>query len=241
MASGTGSPTNMFNMKKLLFAALLFSAGSAAAQKVENITVKGSDISGFISKEVYRYPDFKKAKVYFKNADSAGGRMNYNYLLQTMQFISPQKDTLAVADESSIKSIAIGLDSFFYDNGFYEWVASNSKTRLAIKHSLKLLAGTQKVGAYGIASSTGGIQSQDAFRGFIGTAGLDINEVYQFVKETQYYISVGNKHFVEFNKKNLEDLFPKKEDKIDEYIKTNKVNFNKEQDVVDLFVFVNQQ
>src|SRR5882757_1882910 len=227
-------------MKKLLFTTLTLLTCSAFAQKVENITVKGSEVSAFISKEVYRYPDFRKAKVYFKNSDSAGGKMNYNYLLQTMQFIGPQKDTLVVADEANIKYISIGLDSFFYDKGFYEWVASGSKTRLAIKHTLKLLAGSQKVGAYGIASSTGGIQSQDAFRGFIGTAGLDINEVFQFVKETGYYISTGNKHFVEFNKKNLENLFPKKEDKIEDFIKTNKINFTKEQDVVDLFVLANQ-
>ena len=229
-------------MKKLFLIALLFLSVGAFAQKVENISVKGSEVHDFIKKEVYRYPEFRNARVYFKNNDSAGGKMNYNYMLQTMQFIGPQKDTLIIADEANIKYITIGLDSFFYDNGFYEWVASSSRSKLLIKHSLKLMAGSQKVGAYGIASASQSIQSQDAFRGFIGTAGLDINEEFQFVKETTYYIRAGKKggEIVTFTKKNLEELFPKKEDKIEEYIKQNKVNFNKEQDVVDLYVFVSQ-
>jgi hypothetical protein len=67
---------------------------------------------------------------------------------------------------------------------------------------------------------------------------LDINEEIVFAKQKAYYVSGIKNHFVEANKKNISKLFPEKD--IDNYIKENKLNLNKEEDLVQLFVFVNK-
>lgn len=225
-------------MKPILliaFTYLLISADSFG-QTTETLRVKGAEIPFFIAKEGYRYPSFMPSRVYFNNGDSAGGKLNYNYLLQTMQFIGPKNDTLVITDEKNINHIAIGLDSFFYDNGYYEWVASSATARLGIKRSLKT-AGAQKLGAFGIPSATSKIESEDVIRD-VNTQKLDISEEIIFTKQKAYFVSEMKNHFVAANKKNIARLFPGKN--IEDYITTNKLNLNKEQDLIDLFVYANK-
>lgn len=101
-------------MKRILLTfCITFFIGTAIAQGVEYITVNGSEVYDFIAKQGYRYPEFKKGRVYFVNKDSGGGMLNYNYLLQTMQFLDPKGDTLVFEDETTIKYITIGKDTFF--------------------------------------------------------------------------------------------------------------------------------
>lgn len=218
----------------LFIGCVLLAFTSSFAQTTEIIRIKGGELPYFIAKEGYRYPTFMQSRVYFKDGDSAGGRLNYNYLLQSMQFMDPKGDTLVISNEKNISYISIGMDTFFYDNGYYEWIASSATAKLAVKHSLKT-AGTQKLGAFGIPSATNKIESQDEIRSY-NTQKLDINEEIVFAKQKAYYVSGLKNHFVEANKKNMSKLFPEKD--IDNYIKENKLNLNKEGDLVDLFVFL---
>lgn len=224
-------------MRALLFIAyaLLIVTINSFAQTSKEIRIKGGEVSDFIAKEQYKYPIFMRSRVYLNNGDSAGGMFNYNYFLQAMQFIDQKGDTLVISNEKDIKYIKTGTDTFFYDNGYYEWVASSATARLALKRSLKSVD-AQKLGAFGIPTATNRIQSQDEIRSFY-IQKLDIMEEIVFTKVNSYYVSGIKNHFVEANKKNISKLFPKKD--IDNYIKDNKLNLTKEEDLVQLFVFVN--
>ena len=67
---------------------------------------------------------------------------------------------------------------------------------------------------------------------------MALNEEFVFSKETTYYISSVKGHFVEANKKNISKLFPRRN--IEGYIKENKLNLNKEKDLIDVFVYANK-
>ena len=47
--------------------------------------------------DLYEYPQFVYGKVFFKPGDSSAGRLNYNRLLDQMQFIDFKGDTLNIA------------------------------------------------------------------------------------------------------------------------------------------------
>lgn len=220
----------------LLIACAIFIALTCAfGQAPELIRVHRNELFSFIKKEEYRYPEFMKARVYFNNGDSAGGMLNYNYLQHAMMFIDDKNDTVAIADEKNINYVKIGTDTFFYDNGFYQLIASSSTAKLAVKYVLKT-SGPQKTGAYGFAAPTADVESWIDYKNFTNQK-LGINEEFVFVRQKIYYVSGSKKHFVEANSKNISRLFPKKD--VNTYIKENKLNLNDEKDVMRLFAFLN--
>jgi hypothetical protein len=228
-------------MKKILFPiAMLFLAGSVPAQRSTQLTVTGAAVFDFIAKEGYRYPAFQKAKVHFTNADSGVGRLNYNYLLQTMQFIGEKGDTLVFADEKSIRHIAIGSDTFIYQDQFFEKITASTGCTLAKRHSLQLKGQPQKLGAYGIPSATLNIPSEDVARGFGYTARLDVNEVFNFTQQTTYFMAIAKKGFVELSKKNFRQLFQQHAPAVSDFVKQQSIDLSREPDLLKLFAFAQQ-
>ncbi|MFT3681380.1 MAG: hypothetical protein QM791_13970 [Ferruginibacter sp.] len=225
-------------MKKLLFCACICCSTVLIAQKTERIALKGWEVKDFVAKEGYRYPSFKNARVFFTNAEPAGGRLNYNYLLQTMQFVGDKGDTLVIADETYISHITIDTDTFFHQDGYLEKIAGNNKMRLAVKRILKTNGEAKKLGAYGIASATNNILSEGRIRSHATVNDLGVNEEYDFTRETAYYISVDNKTFTAISKKNISKLFPKRQEQIEAYMHENKTNLTKEEDVKKLFDYI---
>jgi hypothetical protein len=231
-------------MKKFTSFAVAFLLCSVSfSQNVERITIKGEELNEFYDKEQYKYPQFISSHIYLKNGDTAVGKLNYNFFDQTMRYINGKKDTVVIANEKDISYITVKSDTFFYDNGFYEWGASSGKARLAVKHIYRLVE-RKTIGAFGTSSPAKNIQNIDKILG-ASSYNLGQNEELVFAKETTYYISLikGLKNdFVQVNKKNLSDLdemFPKKN--VEDFVKENKLNLNKEEDVLDLFIYLNQK
>lgn len=226
-------------MKKLLLPmVILFLTGAAPAQRATQLTVTGAEVFDFIAKEGYRYPAFQKATVHFTNSDSGVGRLNYNYLLQTMQFIGDKGDTLVFADENSIHYIAIGSDTFIYQDQFFEKITGSTGCTLAKRHSLQLKGQPQKLGAYGIPSATLYIPSEDVARGYGYSARLDVNEVFNFTQRTTYFMAVGKKGFVELSKKNFRQLFQQHAAAVSDFTKQHAIDLSLESHLLKLFRFV---
>jgi hypothetical protein len=228
-------------MKKLLFSVgIIFFTITSTAQEVETIVVNGAEVTDFIAKQGYKYPVFQKGRVYFVNSDSGGGKLNLNYLLQTMQFLNPVGDTLVMDNETSIKYMTIGTDSFFYDEGFLEKITSAANVSLLKKSSLTLNGDPQLLGAFGKPALTTAVISQDVLRSEQSTFTLNRNQEYRFTRRTAFYLNAGNKGFVELNKKNIERLFSNKAGAIDNFIRQQNINLKKEADVLRLFAFISQ-
>ncbi len=127
---------------------------TAFAQNRETITVKtGTSISkGVPDSVLYQYPRFTNGKVQFRNGSSTEARLNYNKFLDEMQFLTANDDTLAIADEETIKLILLGKDSFYYDKGYFLLISNNGSLKLATKQGFKILD-KQKTSAYDMSTS----------------------------------------------------------------------------------------
>jgi len=189
------------------------------AQKKEKITVKAgtSVLDYFPFQERYRYLEFKSGAGYFKNGTKSSSKFNYNFFLGEIEYIN-LKDTLAIKNVGDIILIAIAGDTFFYDNGYLELVFGG-QVKVALKHYISLKE-VQKKDAYGNASGNSYklITNQD--------------RVYEDISE--FYLSTPTSGFVPYTEKKVLQLFPQNKKMIENYLETEKVNFDLREDLLRL-------
>jgi hypothetical protein len=227
-------------MKKLTLVLVLFLlfGGYLFAQSKEVIRVKaGEDPStAFSPYGFYRFPAFAEGIAYLRTGEQSMGRFNYHILNQEVQFISKNGDTLALADPLSLKYIAIDTFLYYYSDGYLEVLANTTSLKLARK--LRLDVRGEKIGAYGQASPSGSIRTPN--RLILGNTGKDlsINQDLVIQKEYTYYWLDEYSTVFRATKANLLKLLaPDKKNSIEDYLKKNKIDFHKEQDLKKLFEY----
>jgi len=211
----------------------------SAAQQTEKIAVPdgGNIADGLTFDKVYRYPQFTIGRVFFKDETSATGLLNYNTILDEMQFVAASGDTLALANEHLIKYITLGSDSFYYSKGYFELVTSNSIARLVKKQYLKQLD-KEKIGGYGMATASSAITTYNSYMADNHYFKLTVRGDVILAKKTDYFLANQNNQFLPANKKSVIKLFPKYEKAISQYINENEVDFTREADLRKLMLFL---
>src|SRR5678809_1505707 len=103
----------------LLLSFILIGCADLPAQDSTLVTIKaGNKVSDVLtSADIYYYPQFITGQIFFKEGERVVVDMNYNHLFDQMLFINDKADTLALADEKTIKYIVILRDTFYYDKG----------------------------------------------------------------------------------------------------------------------------
>ena len=183
----------------------------------------------------------KNGEVFFKGGTKAKGKVNYSRLFDQMLFIDGKGDTLALAEERTIKFIAVNKDTFYYDEGFVRIIADNKFVKLAEKQ-LWVVTDIRKPGPHNTSTSTIGVTSVRTFRQGNDAVRnpLKLDEDIVLRKETRYYFGDEYNHFIRASKKGLFELFNKKQRGIENYLKENKVNFDKRDDIEKLFQFISK-
>ena len=223
---------------KLLPLFVLAFCCSAHAQDSTIILKAGMSINESLSiKNLYEYSQFIYGKVFFKPGDSSSGRLNYNRLLDQMQFIDFKGDTLNIADPGTIKSIRINNDLFYYDEGYVKLIKDSNTIKLAAKQTLRVV-NKEKTGAYNMPSSTSAIDSYGSYMSEGKMYKLVPREDIVLKKQTQYYFGDKFNHFILANKKNLLRLYSKQEGSLNAYLKENNIDFTSQEDLEKLLQYL---
>lgn len=210
-------------------------------QEVVNVKADQEMNQVFTVKDLYRYEQFLSGKVQFRDGTSAEARMNYNKLFEQMLFINDDGDSLAVGNPETIKFIAIGIDTFYYNKGFFvEMINSTSSIRLAKRQVLQQID-EQKIGAYGQSYTNNSTVSNKNYYTVDGKPRLNVGEGTLFSQKSEYYVSYKQDDFVLATKKNVEKLFDDKAKDVKDYIKANSINFANENDLKKLIQFVQEK
>ena len=228
----------------LLLFFILIGYADLSAQDSTFVTIKtGQSVKDVLtSADIYHYPQFTYGKVFLRDGTKAAGKMNYNRLYGQMLFINPIGDTLALADEKNIKFIVIDKDTFYYDGGYLRLTANGGVVKLTEKQ-IWVLADIRKIGTHNRPTTTVAVTSFSSYtdgRDAAKSKDLIMNEDVVLRKETQYYFGDKYNLFFPASKKGLLQLFPKEQQEIDNYLKENKVNFNKRDDIEKLYQFLLQ-
>jgi hypothetical protein len=186
---------------------------------------------------IYRYPQFVDGRVYYNDGKASRGLLNFNRLTGQMEFIAPSKDTLAIANESTIKYIAVQKDTFYFDKVCLELIHHNAATTLGKLDVIKLVD-IKKEGAFGQMNSTSSITSTSFF--YSGRQDYQLAQKVEITlkEQTKFFISNGNDNFVPATRKNINKIFSQKMPAIEPFMKENNIDISKQEDLVRLIDFL---
>jgi hypothetical protein len=215
----------------------------AIAQKVEpnKEIIKAHSLDDLPADMGYRYPKFTQGQVYFKDGTRSTAHFNYNLFLGEMQYLDAKGDTLSIANEKDINYVAVATDTFYLNKGVFEVAGDYAYVKLAVKQTLRY-TDNEKIGAYGIPSSSASISSMSIVDNNQRSYKLRANENSVYAKEKFYYLIVkANNQALPATKQNVLKSFSRSRDKIEDYISANEINFKSEADLKKLLEFCTQE
>jgi len=227
----------------LLFSFALIAYTSLWAQDSTHVTIKAGQrvIDVLKHDDIFQYPEFKDGIVLLKDDTRIVVPLNYNRVFDEMLFIDTNGDTLALGAKKNVKYIIIGKDMFYYEDGYIRLTIDHDFVKLAEKQ-IWIVADVQKIGTHNRPATTVAIQSVTHYTDGTDAAkskDLVLNENIILRKETHFYFGNAYGRFVRTSKKKLLSLFPKDELKIENYLKENKIDFDKKEDVEKMVEFLN--
>jgi hypothetical protein len=197
-------------------------------------------------KERYRYESFQLGTLFFiEGKDSVRKspplRLNYNYLRGEIQALISDKDTADVQNSRKLKFARIGADLYYndYDKGYFEILNPDDPVRLAVQSRIILLR-HEVQGSNGYTSIDNSSMAISSYRNRqpVSTRNIiDQDGIYK--KKANYYLMDKNDFFDSISKSGVLRMFPRFREKIQGYIKQNKIDFYKEEDLKKLLRFCN--
>ena len=187
----------------------------------------------------YYFKDFTHGRVILKNKQFARGKFNYDFRNKQMHFLNGNTDMI-VENLQDIDTIIIDKTRFIPYEGRFVEVMKEGKTALLIEKEVNTRE-RGKVGAMGVATH-GSVQAIDVnarFQRVNGENNMDLT-IYKDEIKNIYYILI-KKNWKSFrNQATFLKLFPKKQqESIKETIKTLDVDFDKPEDVLELWDKIN--
>lgn len=223
-------------MKKhllIIFPILVLQHFSLEAQVFERKTLKaGQNWNEFV---YYLFPAFTDGTVKIKNGGQAISKINFNMMLCQMQFIGPHGDTLSFSNPEEIDSIRVNDKCFFYKKNYFEILNDFDSVKLVVSRTVKYEP--VKLGAMGIPAHGVSIDNYATLRDDNDSKPLILNVDLDVVIESAYLLMQKNGGMSIANKSNFLKLFGKNKPGLEGYLKSNKINFNKESDLIKLIDF----
>ncbi len=241
-------------MKYLLFSLFALYSGFAVAQSNEIKAVRVNPLHEnmhLLDNQAMKYKEFQKGKVIFKDSAQTEARLNFHRIYNEVLFLNDEGDTLALSNPETLAMIIMGTDTFFYfQKGYGQQITHYPDYNLVMKQTLKFI-GKEKKGAYGSYSTTASVNSVsdlhvDEMAGITNTVEpgktnlfkADENSIY--TPNSEFFITDKFNNMFPANKKNVLNLFNKNGRAIKKYISNKKVNFKKQDDLVEIMEFIQQ-
>ncbi len=216
--------------KTLLLTTLLFLSGVyGSTLSAQNEPPK--DLPNFL------FPEFTKATIKLKQGNEYAATLNYNLIDEEMVFL--QGDTYMVLDKpQEIDTITVGGRKFIpYEKSFYELVFQDSIT-LFVQYK-STLEPVGNPGAYGTTSQSYTTYYTRQVYGPVGSVTLSVPDNMKITSENSYWVSKNSELQKFSNKKQFFKLFKEKEKALDKYCSSQKVDFKKVEDVIQLINYCN--
>ena len=127
-------------------------------------------------------------------------------------------------------------DTFYYHNDYLEMILSGP-LRVYLKQHV-VIKDILKKGAFGTTNRNSAIESYSYV--VSGNVSYDLipDEDLVLQKISKYYYSTSVNDFIQFNRKNIIQILPGKEDVIKNYLKSNKIDFESGDDLLRLAGFL---
>jgi hypothetical protein len=227
-------------MKSLIFLFACCVQISVLAQAPEEYLVRaGEEPSDVIPRiRQFYFPEFRQGQVFYPQGKRSDVLLlNYNTLLDVMQYIDSKGDTLFIPEESNIfKYVRIGEDIFYHHfrDGYYNLHSRDDNYNLATRTRWKIERRDLMISnGYGMMEASPGstISNKRVGDHFVQ------NEDMAYSHESAYYV-VGPRDVVfRANRAGFMKSFPDNKDEIQAFIREHQTNFDDEQSLKLLVSF----
>jgi hypothetical protein len=202
----------------------------------------------------YYFEDFLLGKVIFKDDSIGSAYLNYNILLGEIHFIDKylweSKNLNKAADKvqyiqklilDGVNHVELGEDFFVVTPRGIMLYVYGDRVQL-LNHTQIVLKRETPVGAYGDALNTGAATQQSS----IGGAKFHTDSPYslrklvisEYQKQNKFYL-VKEGVLYKPNQKNIQQMFNIDRNSIKQFLKSNKLSFKKESDLIRIIEFAN--
>ena len=219
-----------------LFLLLLLDSVTIHAQTINDklIIHAGDSLSKHVS---WLFPSFRDATVKFRDGRSVVYKMNFNLLLADMQFIGQRGDTMVITNPVDIDSIRLDSCSFIYNHheGYFQILLAADRVSLAIHRRTTIQP--VPIGGEGSNGSSGGVEMINAISNRQGAMPLVLNENMYVWENTSFVLYYKDEMSENAGKAAFLKLYNGDRKSFDQFVKTNKIDFNKQGDLEKLFHF----
>ncbi len=190
--------------------------------------------------DVYRFSDFQPGTVVYasRRKDTETLKLNYNLYYEKVECINEKGDTVLLKT-GKLKLVNISGTTFLFDNvkGFIEIVA-DAPVALGVKTFMATVKMDYVSGSVGSWTTTG----QQATPSVNHEAGFDLRtspSVYDryYRKDVSYFFIDRRTSIHKAIKPSILKIFAPYAEKINEYLETNPVDFNRQEDLIRLITF----
>ncbi len=183
----------------------------------------------------YVFDQFMPGKVQQKNGTSSDAKLNYNILSGEMIFESAPGKYLALANPEQADTVFIAGRKFVpVGNRFYELLLK-APIPLLVEYTCTVKEPGNDIG-YGMSSVTSASPAVKSLIQSGGAYSLKLPDGFEVISNAQYWVIAGGKNQKANSARQLAAALPDKKEKINELVKKNNSNFNKQQDIVDLLL-----
>ncbi len=224
-------------MKGICFA-LVCLAFSFSLKSQEKIRVNaGEDFSKILnSYGIYRFPTFFNSKIFFRNGNQSTAMLNYNLVLSAVQFLNPPADTLSIGNPEKLYLLEIDSVLYYYDKRYLEVIVESAdEVKPARWQQIKIEF--EQLGAFEKPSNGVDVQSYRNIKSGMVYNSKDFvaNQNRIITKETKYFLVDKFGKSFPANKGIFYNLFPGNKTRIQEYIQTANVHFDRLDDLKGLY------
>jgi hypothetical protein len=184
----------------------------------------------------YVFPTFKQGTAHMRDGTVSTAKLNYNIMLDEMQFIDNKGDTLAIAYPETIRSVTIDTTLYFYDKTYFEVVHQEDSFKLA-KKQIFVQSPYRTRGGYDVPTAVSSITTYGSINASRGPSALQVKKDVQFHKVVAYVVSDKFNHFFKADKKAFLHIFPGKKVVIENYMKENHIDYFQPTDLEKLLRF----
>jgi hypothetical protein len=223
-------------MKKLIYQGPIFAKVLIAFFLIQSNPAI-SQIEAYTNLPQYLYPDFSTCRVKMKAGKDLTLMLNYNLITEKMVFFQ-KENVYDMLNQSSVDTIFFKETKFIpYEKVFFE-VFPAAQVTLFIQHRGRL-QDPGKPAAYGgtsqVSSST--YISRLDMGGSIYNMKLDGNIIVKY--DPKFWVKLNGSMFSFTGEKQFLKIFPGKEATIKQFIKKNKLRFDKREDLLKIWGFCN--
>jgi hypothetical protein len=201
------------------------------------IPVEAQDKSESISMH-YVLPDFVKGLVKLKRGKTEDVVMNYNMVTEEMIY-DKGGTKLAMTNLESIDTVYLGSMKFIPHGKIFYEVLINDNISLFKKHKCNLLQAGSPSG-YGGTSETSATTTISILVSSGSMYKLQLPKEYRVKDASQFRISKDNSEFIIASQKQFLKIFPQQSEELEQFIKQNKLNITKQDDLMILITKCNE-